>query len=245
MKAMIFAAGLGTRLRPFTDHQPKALFPIQKRTLLELCITKLKKHGCDEIVINVHHFSDLVRDYLKANNNFGCTIHLSNEDEELLNTGGGLKKASCFLRGNEPFLLINVDILTDLDLDLLLDFHKKNNALVSLAVQDRETSRYLLFDASNQLGGWEDVRKEKKICVRTSARTRLAFSGIHVVDPRIFDLITEDGSFSIIDLYLRLAASERIFGFDHSLSNWFDVGKIDHVYEAELRFELMSATYND
>jgi len=242
---MIFAAGLGTRLRPFTDSKPKALFPIHGKTLLELAIQKLKKYGFDEIVINVHHFPDMLRDFLKAKKNFGCNIFISSEDEELLNTGGGLKKAAQFLTGSQPFLVLNVDILTDLNLKHLVDFHKEKAGLATLAVQERETSRYLLFDSKDQLSGWENVRKDDRKIARPGADqfNQLAFSGIHVIDPRIFNLITEEGSFSIIDLYLRLAETENIYGFNHSATNWFDVGKIDHVYEAELKFDLMADSY--
>src|SRR6184192_2538536 len=215
MNAMILAAGLGTRLRPLTDTRPKALVELAGRTLLEITLTRLRTFGITEVIINVHHFADMVIDYLKANKNFGMRIEISRE-EVLLDTGGGLKKAAWFFlddpsRLDDPFLLHNVDVISTIDLRRMLQFHTENHALATLAVQNRETSRPLLFDDHLQLSG--RPIDNKNTVISSEARNlssiqlqALAFSGIHVISPRVLPMLTEEGVFSIITSYLRLAA---------------------------------------
>lgn len=232
--AMIFAAGLGTRLGSHTTHCPKALVPVLNRPLLEWNILNIKNFGFDKIVINVHHFSEQVIDFLAENQNFGVEIHISDERELLLETGGGLKNAASLLTGDAPFLVHNVDILSNLDLNELYQAHIEANALSTLAVSTRNTSRYLLFDQKNRLTGWENVRtgeiREARPCKHP---LQFAFSGIHIIDPRIFPLITEAGKFSIIDVYLRLAQNHEIKAFEHDSSQWVDVGKPENISVAE------------
>jgi NDP-sugar pyrophosphorylase family protein len=239
MKAMILAAGLGTRLRPLTDNRPKALVEVGGRTMLEITLTRLRDFGIQEAVINVHHFADLVVDYLKANDNFGMRIEISREDT-LLDTGGGLKKAAWFFLEDsnlmdEPFVLHNVDVITTIDLGRMLQFHTEHRALATLAVQDRETSRYLLFDEQSQLCGRRGGRDGDPELVRPSQRTEaLAFSGIHVISPRLLEMMTEEGAFSIISTYLRLAAQgEKILAFRADEHYWRDLGKPENVAQAQ------------
>ncbi len=232
-KAMIFAAGLGTRLRPLTNDRPKAMVEVNGKTLLEINIRKLVDFGCTDIVVNVHHFADLVIDFLKEND-FGANIVISDERDELLETGGGLKKAAPFLQG-EPFLVHNVDILSDVNLKALWEHHKKNKALVTLVTRKRNTSRYLLFDENNILHGWTNV---KEGIVRQKRPTEKdlfyrAFSGIQIIDPKIFSLFRREGKFSIIDTYLDVAKNHLIQGLDHSDGVWLDVGKPESLKEAE------------
>ncbi len=239
MKAMILAAGLGTRLRPLTNDRPKALVEIAGRTLLEISLTRLHDFGIREVVVNVHHFADLVIAYLKANDNFGMRIEVSREDT-LLDTGGGLKKAAWFLLEDsglidQPFILHNVDVVSTIDLRRMVQFHTEHRALATMAVQDRETSRYLLFDEHLQLCGRQAGRDGEAELVRTSQRTEaLAFSGIHVISPRLLDIITEAGAFSIISTYLRLAAQgERVLAFRADEYYWRDLGRLENVAQAE------------
>jgi len=230
MKAMILAAGLGTRLRPLTDNRPKALAEIAGRTLLEITLARLRAFGVSEVIVNLHHFADMVVAYLQAHDNFGMRIEVSREDV-LLDTGGGLKKAGWFfLEGSgrhEPFLLHNVDVISTIDLERMVQFHKQNTELATLAVQERETSRYLLFDEHLQLCGRRAARDQKPEIVRPSPRTQaLAFSGVHVISPRLLALMKEEGIFSIIDSYLRLAAGgEKIAAFRADEYYWRDLGK--------------------
>jgi mannose-1-phosphate guanylyltransferase len=238
MKAMILAAGLGTRLRPLTDDRPKALVEVAGRTMLEITLTRLRDFGVREVIVNVHHFADMVVDYLKDNDNFGMRIEVSREDE-LLDTGGGLKKAEWFFLENynsaeQPLILHNVDVISTIDLGRMLKFHGEHQALATLAVQERETSRYLLFDDHNQLCGRRAGRDGNAELVRSSQRTNaLAFSGIHVISPRLFDMITEEGAFSIISTYLRLSAQgERILAFRADEYSWRDLGKPENVAQA-------------
>ena len=238
MKAMILAAGLGTRLRPLTDDRPKALVEVAGRTMLEITLTRLRDFGVREVIVNVHHFADMVIDYLKSNGNFGMRIEVSREDE-LLDTGGGLKKAEWFFLENynsaeQPFILHNVDVISTIDLARMVKFHGEHQALATMAVQERETSRYLLFDDHYQLCGRRAGRDGNPELVRSSQRTNaLAFSGIHVISPRLFDMITEEGAFSIIPTYLRLAAQgERILAFRADEYSWRDLGKPENVAQA-------------
>ena len=240
MKAMILAAGLGTRLRPLTDNRPKALVEIAGRTLLEITLARLRDFGIRDVIINVHHFAGMVIDYLKANVNFGMNIEVSQE-ELLLDTGGGLKKAGHFFLDNssgldEPFLLHNVDVISTLDFQRMVQFHIENQALATLAVQDRQSSRYLLFDGQGRLCGRRFVKEEKIEIVRSAQQAaELAFSGIHVISPRIFSLLSEQGVFSIVPAYLRLAAQgEKIMAFRADEYYWRDLGKPENIRQAEL-----------
>jgi len=239
MKAMVFAAGLGTRLRPLTDDRPKALVTVAGRTLLELTLSRLRAFGVSEVILNVHHFADKIVDYLQANRNFGIRIEVSRE-EVLLDTGGGLKKAAWFFleagkNAHEPFIVHNVDVLSTVDLARMVRSHAEHNALATLAVQQRESSRYLLFDEHSQLCGrrigcdaeieWADPAKQVH---------SLAFSGIHVLSPRILSNLPEEGAFSIIPAYLRLAAQgETILASRADESYWRDLGRPEDLAEAE------------
>jgi NDP-sugar pyrophosphorylase family protein len=237
MKAMILAAGLGTRLRPLTNDRPKALVEVCGRTLLEISLSRLRSCGVCEVIINVHHFADMLVDYLKQNDNFGMRIEISRE-EVLLDTGGGLKKAAWFFQENsqssEPFVLHNVDVLSTIDLRGMVQFHNENNALATLAVQDRETSRYLLFDGKNRLCGRRVGRDTQPEIVRPSHEANaLAFSGIHVISPRLLPLLTEQGAFSIVNSYLRLARQgESIMAFRADDYYWRDLGKPSDLAQA-------------
>jgi NDP-sugar pyrophosphorylase family protein len=243
MKAMILAAGLGTRLRPLTDNRPKALVEVAGRTMLEITLTRLRDFGIHEVIVNVHHFADMVVAYLKAHDNFGMRIEVSRE-EVLLDTGGGLKKAAWFFlddstRTDEPFILHNVDVVSNIDLQRMVEFHSKNQALATLAVQDRETSRYLLFDEHLQLCGRRFGADGEPELVRPSKQLQaLAFSGIHVISPRLLGMLTEEGVFSIIPPYLRLAAQgEEILAFRADDYEWRDLGKPENVARASRDFD--------
>ena len=238
MKAMILAAGLGTRLRPLTDSRPKALVEVAGRTLLEIAVLRLRTFGVREIIINVHHFPDMIHDYLKRKENFGIRIEISREDV-LLDTGGGLKKAAYFfLEGSradeEPFILHNVDVISTIDLGRMVQFHTENRALASLAVQDRRTSRYLLFDDELRLcGRRSDGGRNDESAEASQKFQALAFSGIHVISPRLFAKISEQGAFSIIPSYLRLAAQgEKIVAFRADEYRWRDLGRPDDLIQA-------------
>jgi mannose-1-phosphate guanylyltransferase len=238
MRAMILAAGLGTRLRPLTNDRPKALVEVAGRPLLEITLTRLRSCGIQDVIINVHHFADLVVEYLKRNGNFGMHIEISRE-EILLDTGGGLKKAGYFFLeqpdGLEtPFILHNVDVISTIDLRRMVKFHTENRALATLAVQDRETSRHLLFDEGSQLCGRSSASDQTKQMVQPSRHVEaLAFSGIHVISPRLLGMMLEEGAFSIITSYLRLAAQkEKILAFRADEYYWRDVGRVSSVLQA-------------
>ncbi len=226
-KAMILAAGLGTRLRPITDTMPKALVKVGGRTLLEGAIRHLADYGVKEIIINIHHFADQVIQYLNQNRNFGLSITISDERDQLLDTGGGLKKVSRFFAGGKPFFVRNVDIVSDLDLHNMMEQHLRSYALVTLAIRNRKTSRYFLFDPDHRLCGWTNLKTGENILSLESKMNMemLAFSGIQVISPEIFTLITEEGNFSLTGLYLRLAKDHLIMGFQDRSSVWRDVGK--------------------
>jgi len=237
MKAMVLAAGLGTRLRPLTNDRPKALVEVCGRMLLEITLTRLRDFGIRDVIINVHHYADMVIDRAKAAGNFGMHIEFSQEDI-LLDTGGGLKQAAWFLgnSSDEPFILHNVDVISSIDLQRMVEVHKENQALATLAVQERKSSRYLLFDEQGRLCGRRLVKEEKTEVIRLAQQmTELAFSGIHVISPRIFSLLTEEGIFSIVPAYLRLAArGERIMAFRADEYYWRDLGKPENIRQAEL-----------
>ncbi len=238
MKAMILAAGLGTRLRPLTDKRPKALVEIAGRTMVEITLSRLRAFGIREVIINVHHFADMVVEYLKTNDNFGMRVEISREGV-LLDTGGGLKKAAWFFledskRVEEPFILHNVDVISTIDLRRMLQFHAENQALATLAVQDRETTRYLLFDEELRLCGRRTGSDQKSEIVRPSRQVQaLAFSGIHVISPRLLPMMSEEGAFSIIDTYLRIAGQgEKIAAFRADEYYWRDLGRPENVTQA-------------
>jgi NDP-sugar pyrophosphorylase family protein len=270
MKAMILSAGLGTRLRPLTDDRPKALVTVAGRTLLQIALSRLRSFGVSEVIVNAHHHAQMIADYLKAHDNFGMRIEVSYE-EELLDTGGGLKKAAHFFSDSrgEPFILHNVDILSTIDLARMMRFHTEQHALATLAVQNRETSRYLLFDELGQLCGrraGEDGKPElvhfhnnpevtpcpihsrslqmggkaqnpisdnRESALVNPAPQPLAFSGIHVLSPLIFAKMQEQGAFSIIDSYLRLASQgEKIIAFRADGCYWRDLGRPENLFQA-------------
>jgi NDP-sugar pyrophosphorylase family protein len=237
MKAMVLAAGLGTRLRPLTDDRPKALVEIGGRTLLEITLSRLRNFDIRDVIINVHHFADMVVEYLKSHDNFGMRIEISREDI-LLDTGGGLKKAGWFFREgpneDKPFILHNVDVISTIDLRRMLRAHNENKALATLAVQDRETSRYLMFDEQLRLCGRRSGLEGKLELVRPSPQMQaLAFGGIHVISPGLIPKMVEGGAFSIIQSYLRLARhGENILGFRADEYYWRDLGRLDDLQKA-------------
>lgn len=224
MKAMIFAAGLGTRLRPLTNDKPKALVEYKGQPLLWHVISNLKKYGFNDIIINIHHFGDQIIDYLEKTDFPGVEIEISDERKELLDTGGGLYKARKFF-DNEPFLVHNVDIITDLNLKKLYKFHQEHEPIASLAVRNNPSSRALLFSPNNILSGWKHLKTgETKISRQFPTYIQKAFSGIQIISPDIFNYM-KPGRYSIIDTYLETAKHEIIRGLDHSGGQWKDMGK--------------------
>ena len=252
MKAMIFAAGLGTRLKPLTDNMPKALVPLAGKTLLQWQIERLKAAGITDLVVNVHHFPDMIINYLRENNNFGCRIAVSDERDMLLETGGGLRKAKSLLlevgsresgNSNEPILICNVDILSNIDLPTLLNAYNPDEMGV-VVVSERDTQRYLLFDETNRLCGWTNIAtgEIRPASLASSPNSfiasRLAFSGMQVFNPRIFeymdDLARQKGDkFSLIDLYLHITEKEILRAYIPENYRMMDVGKIAQLSEAE------------
>lgn len=249
MKAMIFAAGLGSRLKPLTDTLPKALVPVAGRPMLEHVILKLKAAGFTEIVINIHHFGEQILDFLQANNDFGITIHISDERDQLLDTGGGIKKARPFFENDdEPFLIHNVDILSDVDLKALYDDHRQKGGVATLLASSRKTSRYLLFNAGDRLCGWinKDTLQTKPEGFRHDASLyrEYAFSGIHVLSPAIFRLMDAprwEGKFSIMDFYLATCRQAEYIGHLTDQLQLIDIGKPETLAQAE-SFLYRSAT---
>lgn len=227
MKAMILAAGLGTRLRPLTNDRPKAMVRIQGIPLLEIVIRRLQYFGIREFIINTHHFANQITDFLKEQDNFGVKIHISHEAEAPLETGGALKKAASFFSDGDPFLLCNTDILTTLDFYQFFQYHKKNKAIATLATRQRSTSRYLIFDEKNTLSGWTNIKTgELKMARPVAGRFQLrAFSGLHVIDPALFQFFSKADRFSIIDTYLLAAQKSIIKCYPDEESVWLDVGK--------------------
>lgn len=235
---MILAAGLGTRLRPLTENRPKALVEVGGRTLLEITLARMRNFGITDVIVNTHHFADLVREYLERNNNFGMNVAISHE-EILLDTGGGLKKAAYFFleqsaNSEEPFLLHNVDVISTIDLGRMLQFHNEHQALATLAVQERKTSRYLLFQGDSELCGRRSGPDSIVELVRPSQNVQpLAFCGIHIISPRLLSMISEEGVFSIITSYLRLAGlGQKILGFRADEYYWRDLGTPENVARA-------------
>jgi len=236
VKALLFAAGLGTRLKEQTLTKPKALVDLAGKTLLQRAIEHLKDFGISDITINVFHFAGQVVSFLEENNSFGVTIHISDERDQLLDTGGGLKKAAVFLKGTEPILIYNVDVISNLDLNLLYKYHLEQKALATLVVRSRETSRYLMFDPNRQLTGWKNFSNGESRISREESFAKsqpFAFSGIHIIHSELLDLITETGKFPIMDLYLRLAKTQSIKAFIDQSDLWMDLGKPEQLQTAE------------
>lgn len=233
---MLFAAGLGTRLKPFTNHHPKALALVNGKSLLERNIEYLKSYGIEEIVINIHHFGNQIVEFINQQDQFGIRILISDESDEVLETGGGLVKAKNLL-GDERFLVMNVDILTDLNLHEFMNFHQANHPLISLAVSKRESSRKLLFDQKIVLKGWKNLATSEEILLSQDDYEEFAFSGLHIIEPTIFDWLPKSGKFSIMKSYMDLMHHQRILGFDHSGGKLVDVGRVESVREAEKLFD--------
>ncbi len=233
MKAVIFAAGLGTRLGPLTQNKPKALVEIDGHTLLENAIKFLKSQGIDEFIINIHHYGDQILDYLTKHHNFNCKIDISDERDQLLDTGGGLIKMAPKL-GDEPFLIYNVDILTDLSVSNMVAAYKQTGAIATLAVRQRKTSRYLLFDDQQVLSGWmnKTTGEIKQMHSTVKDLYEFAFSGIHLVNPKIFAYAPDKNVFPIMPWYLDLAAHHRISAFLHNDTDWLDAGKLSAMEDA-------------
>ncbi len=234
MKAFILAAGLGTRLYPFTTNRPKALVELKGMTLLERAIRKVNELDVSEIVVNVHHFGSQIIDFLKEKENFHLPVVVSDERDQLLDTGGALLKAHALLGDREPFLVYNVDILSTIDLKDLMLFHLRKGGIATMAIRERITQRYLVFNSEMQLSGWRNVKTGDENIIRNEQILQnFAFSGIQIVQPEIFPLITETGKFSIIQLYLRLAQSQNIFGYHDQSDLWIDLGKPEQLIAAE------------
>jgi NDP-sugar pyrophosphorylase family protein len=238
MKAMLLAAGLGTRLKPWTDKHPKALAEVNGKSLLQRNVEYLQQYNIYDVIVNVHHFAGQIIDAIQESQGWGSSIAISDETQEPLETGGGLKHAAWFFDNEEDFLLMNVDVLTDLDLSQLIAQHKKDKCLATLAVTNRKTSRYFLFDENNRLSGWENVNTgEKKIVRQAETYIQKAFTCIHVINPKIFSLMKQEGKFSMVDVYLSLASEENIQSFDHSDGKFIDVGKPESIEKAALLFQ--------
>jgi NDP-sugar pyrophosphorylase family protein len=240
MRAMILAAGLGTRLQPLTDNLPKALVKIRDKTLLEIAINNLVKNRFDKIIINVHYFAEHVINFIEQNN-FDADISISDERDKLLDTGGGLKKASRFFNDGKPFLLYNVDIISNLNLQTLYHANIKSNSIATLTVRKRESSRYLLFNSENVLCGWKNTKTGELISsCNIDMLDEFAFSGIHIIDPKIFSLMPDDDVFSMIDLYLNIMRENKIIAHIDNDSFWLDVGTSESLKIAEENYHLLN-----
>lgn len=237
-KALLLAAGLGTRLKPWTNHHPKALAMVNGKSLLQRNIEYLQQYKIFDVVVNVHHFASQIVDAIQQNNGWGSNITLSDESDAVLETGGGLVKAAPLFAGFNPIVMMNVDILTDSNLGAMLHYHEEKKPLATLATSKRNTSRYLLFDEGNNLGGWKNISTgEEKLSTSYNGKlVPCAFSGMHIIDPTIFNLINRTGKFSIIDVYLDLMSTNTIKSFDFSDSRFVDVGKPESIALAEAMF---------
>jgi len=232
MKAMIFAAGRGTRLHPLTEKKPKALVEINGKPMLRIAIEYLQSYGVNEIIVNVHHFADQVISFLERMKSSNIRIEISDERDLLLDTGGGLKKAAWFF-DDKPFLLYNVDILTNLNLHELIHFHQQHKGIATLAVRERVSSRYLIFNEQYRLTGWEKISPHDRfLLMEATVERKLAFSGIHVIDPLLLKYLPEDNQFSIIQAYLNIAKGQPIYGFVDNQSYWFDIGNWEKLQKA-------------
>lgn len=239
MKAMIFSAGLGTRFKPFTNSHPKALAMVNGKSLLQINIEYLQQYGITDVVVNVHHFAEQIIEAVAANKGWGSTVTISDETDEVLETGGGLLKARPLLEGTEPFITLNVDILTNLNLTKLIAFHQQEKPLISFGITDRKTSRYFLFDAANRLCGWRNtLTGEEKIAIDNPGLQQKAYSCVAIFEPAVFGLINQQGKFSLTETYLDLAINNTILGFDHTGDKFIDVGKPENVLLAETMFNV-------
>jgi MurNAc alpha-1-phosphate uridylyltransferase len=237
MKAMIFAAGLGTRFKPWTDNHPKALALVNGKSLLQRNIEYLQQYGINEVVVNVHHFADQIIEAVKKNKGWGSQVVVSDETGEVLETGGGLLKAKHLLQSDVPFITINADILTDLNIHQLLSFHKEKSALISFGITNRKSSRSFLFDNNNRLCGWQNTSTgEQIIVVADEALHAMAYSCVAIFQQSVFELIPQRGKFSLTETYLSLAAQHLILGLDHTGDRFIDVGKPESVAIAEKMF---------
>ena len=235
--SMIFAAGLGTRFKPWTDKHPKALALVNGKSLLQRNIEYLQRYGIKNVIVNVHHFADQIIDVVKRNDGWGSNIVISDETTEVLETGGGLLKAKDLFKHGERVITCNVDILTDLDLNKLIAFHEKYKPLISFAVTNRKTSRYFLFDDKSRLCGWRNTKTgEERIVIPKPGLIEKAYSCVVVFEPEIFSLIPFRGKFSLVDVYLKLAADHLILGYDHTGDRFVDVGKPESIAIAESLF---------
>lgn len=235
MQAFIPAAGLGTRLKPLTDHRPKALVEVQGKTLLEIAITNLIRQGATRIVINIHHFADMMCDYISTHS-WDAEVLISDERNQLLDTGGGLKKAEHLFLKNEPIIIHNVDVLSHLDLASIISKHNDSMSIATLCVSKRETSRYLLFDKDKELKGWTNTKTGELLWVDNPIQNtnNLAFSGISIIEPSILEMLPEsDKPYPIIPCYLRIAKNHRINAFIHQKEDWIDVGKPETITQAQ------------
>jgi N-acetyl-alpha-D-muramate 1-phosphate uridylyltransferase len=236
-KAIIFAAGLGTRFKPWTDTHPKALAIVNGKSLLQRNIEYLQAYGITDVVVNIHHFPQQIIDSINENKGWGSNVIISDESNEVLETGGGLMKARHLLEGDKSFISLNVDILTNLDLNKLMAFHQQHKPLVTFGVTSRKSSRILLFDNDNRLCGWKNLQTgQEKIPINKPNLIEKAYSCVVIYEPQIFSLIKQKGKFSIMDSYLDLAAEHVILGYDHSGDNLVDVGKPESVEVAEKLF---------
>jgi len=239
-RAMLLAAGFGTRLKPFTDLHPKALAEVNGKTLLQHNIEYLQQFDIYDVIINVHHFAEQIIQATQQNNGWGSNITISDETDAILETGGGLKRAAWFFKDEKDFVLMNADVLTDLPLDEMISFHQRNDLLATLATTNRETSRYFLFNESHVLCGWKNVKTgEQKIMRNDENLIAKAFSGIHIIGSRIFSSIRQtELKFSMVDVYLSLCAEHRILSFDHSQTKFIDVGKQESLKRAAELFSV-------
>jgi N-acetyl-alpha-D-muramate 1-phosphate uridylyltransferase len=237
LQAMILAAGLGTRLKPWTDNHPKALAPVNGKSLLQRNIEYLQSYGIYRVLVNVHHFAGQILDAIEKNKGWGSQVHVSDETDMVLETGGGLKKAAAWFNADQPFWLMNVDILTKLDLDAMKAAHDQYKPLVTLAVSERKSSRHFLFNSYMELCGWgNSATGEQKIKRAENNLKPFAFSGVHLIEPELLSLIEREGKFSMVDVYLDLCAQYTIRGYDHTGVLLMDVGKPESVIEAEKYF---------
>lgn len=237
MKAMIFAAGLGSRLKPWTDAHPKALAIVNDKSLLQRNIEFLQKIGITQVIINVHHFAEQIIDAIQANNGWGSAITISDETKEVLETGGGLKKAAWYFAEEENFVLMNADVLTDMNMSAMIEQHKKKMAIATLATSNRSTSRYFLFNEAGLLCGWENVQTGVRRIEREGEMLhQQAFSGIHIINTRLLPLIEQEGKFSMVDVYLGLIKHNNVYAFNHTGARFIDVGKPESVMKAEALF---------
>ncbi len=235
--AMIFSAGLGTRFKPWTDSHPKALALVNGKSLLQHNIEYLQQYGIVNVVVNVHHFADQIIEAVEKNRGWGSNVVISDESNEVLETGGGLLKAKALIQNGEPFITLNADFLTNLNINQLIDFHQKKKALISFGISNRKTSRYFLFDEDNRLCGWRNTNTgEERIAIPKQGLKEMAYSCVVVFQPQVFDLIPQRGKFSLVDTYLSLAAQYPIYGYDHSGDKLVDVGKPESVAIAEKLF---------